>query len=93
MILRSVSLSLSYSLTRDDDDDVLSLSSLSSSRKLFARVFTKYNCGGTLSGILTKVSPTYDAIKREDYQTLSRAQSFVKGTRIILFTPQNNSTI
>ena len=28
----------------------------------------------------------YDALKREDYQTLSRAQSFVKGTRIILFT-------
>lgn len=39
MILRSVSLSLSYSLTRDDDDDVLSLSSLSSHNKLFARVF------------------------------------------------------
>ena len=30
--------------------------------------------------------PCYDALKREDYQTLSRAQSFVKGTRIILFT-------
>jgi hypothetical protein len=36
--------------------------------------------------ILTKRVPCDDALKREDDQTLSRAQSFVKGkTRVILF--------